>query len=163
MNGKKFILGILVGICSVVMLACGSSNQKTSKAEPDQKETITPDNENDWDFSEQISDLSVIKEQVITTACVNVGGLTRLTSDEIIVQNIIDQICSLDLKENNEKNGSNVDGFGILRLMNGNQVVYDIHISDRIYIGDKFYGTKEDADSFWSEVIGYCRQTFFYE
>ena len=163
MRGKKILLGILVGICSVVMLACGSSNQKTSKAEPDQKETITSDNENDWDFSEQISDLSVIKEQVITTACVNVGGLTRLTSDEIIVQNIIDQICSLDLKESDQPELDRAAGDESLYLMNGNKVVYNILISRRIYIGGKLYGTQEDADDFRLKVMKYCRQTFFYE
>lgn len=113
------------------------------------------------DFSQELSDLSVIKEQKITEARIYGTSQVYSTTDEEIVQNIVARISELDLKEAAETDKEVVYGSQDLFLMNGDKVVYHFRISDRVEVGDKEYGTEQSYADFQKNVMEYCRQTFW--
>ena len=158
MNRKPIITIVLLGICSIWMSAC---NEKNNRNEPKSDTYLLTPHKYNLDYSQELSDLSVIKEQKITEARIYDQDHMYSTHDEDVIKNIIEKIVDLNLKEV-EKIAPDAVGYSELFLMNGEKVVYHFVSSKMVNVGNKQYGTMGDEEvAFWKNVMVYCRQTFW--
>ena len=144
---KRCFMLCLCCMCVVIFTSCGSKDQSDA-----------------LDFSNQLSDLSVIREQKITEARMYVdnGGKAKIcrATDQDTIQTIIDKIESLALVEVEDYQPEEGLESSELYLLNGNKVVYHFYVTNIIRVGKKYYEPKEKTGAFYGDVMGYCHYKF---
>ena len=163
MDKKLKYLLISLGCSIVLCVGCGSKNnsEEGSIVENDEEKTAVSLSRKDLDWTEQLSDISIIKEQQITEARIyGYDENVYNTTDNEIIEEIINRIDELDVQVVNEEK-EDVDGYSELFLLDNNKVVYHFLYTDYLYVGSNQYGPKDKAIDFYINVMGYCGKTFW--
>lgn len=157
---------IIIGLMFVFVTGCGtkkategSSNESVETNDESESVSVYKSRKT-LDSSEELSDISLIKEQNITEARIYANDKTFSTYDEAVIEEIVNKISNLNVVVTDEETDV-VYGASELYLLDGNKVVYHFLHTDTLYVGGRQYGPKEEALKFETEVMGYCRETFY--
>lgn len=150
----------VVLLCFVIIFVFSISSCKDEKnIYKNEEETIIPLKE--LDLSQKKSDINNIESEDISEARIYWGNEVYYTKNLNIIEEIKHRIAELKLTEISRDDLDDVEGFYELYLIEDDKIIYDINSSNALYIGKKCYGPDEAQRQFDTEVIGYCRETFW--
>ena len=171
---KKKIRTLIIIVCSMILsVGCGekaSSEMKRTNDVGNEGSVVKNIEENEidtsWkalDWSEELSDISIVDKQEITEARIyGYDENVYNTTDREIIDELVKRIKELDLEVIEYDESEPVPcGWEELFLMNGNKVVYHFLYTNYLHVGDNTYGPKENLVYFSMNVMNYCRETFW--
>ena len=164
------ILGCSIILCVGCESKAGSKGQNTNDTGSEgsiikniQEESGIDTSRKALDWSEKLSDLSIVDEQEITEARIyGYDENVYNTTDSEIIGELVKRISELKLEViEPDEESLLVEGYEELFLLNNNKVVYHLLYTDYLHVGSNTYGPKDKLLDFHVNVMDYCRETFW--
>lgn len=157
------ILVLVVIVC--IFVGCGTKKNDTAISEKKEDSELGSDeiiDKTKLDYSKELNNIKTIKDENITEARIYWANEIYRTTDKEVIEGLKKVISTLELEEIVDYEQTEVYyGEYNLYLLNDNEVVYYFNSSEVLHIGDKEYGPYDQILKFNSDVMGYCKETFW--